>query len=240
MVANALSGPALPPASGGPAKSLVILLHGVGADGNDLIGLAPQWARALPDTAFLSPHAPYPYDMAPMGYQWFSLTDRTPGALLAGVQGAAALLAAFIDAELARRGLTDDRLALVGFSQGTMLALHIGLRRPRACAGVLGYSGALIGPETLAAEITSRPPVMLLHGDQDPVVPVRALAAAQQALRAQGVPVETHLRPGLGHGIDPQGLALGEGFLSRVLAGAQGGIEGGPQGGIETGTKAGT
>ena len=117
-----LDGPRFGPASGGQPRSLVLLLHGVGADGNDLIGLAPYFAQALPDTAFVSPNAPYPCDMGPFGYQWFSLQDRSPPAILAGVQATAPILNAFIDAELKRHNLADDRLALLGFSQGTARA----------------------------------------------------------------------------------------------------------------------
>lgn len=217
---TALSGPALAPAAGGKAEQLVILLHGVGADGNDLIGLAPHLAGALPHAAFVSPHAPFAYDMAPFGFQWFSLTDLDPARLLAGVRRAAPPLNAFIDAELSRHSLAEDRLALVGFSQGAMMALHVGLWRAKACAGIVALSGALVGPEVLAGEIRARPPVLLVHGDQDPVVPVAAMAAAVAGLAAQRVPVESHLRPGLGHGIDAEGLALAIGFLTDAFADA--------------------
>lgn len=213
-----LSGPEYGPASGGRACSLVVLLHGIGADGNDLIGLVPHWAPVLPDTVFVSPHAPFPCDMAPFGRQWFSLADRAPPVLLEGARRAAPVLDSFLDAELARRGLSDDSLVLMGFSQGTMMALHVGLRRPRACAGILGYSGALLGAETLPAEIRARPPVLLVHGDMDPVVPFAAHAPAVQALRAAGIEVESVVRPGLGHGIDEEGVRLGARFLAARLA----------------------
>ncbi len=213
-----LDGPRLGPADGGPAKALVVMLHGVGADGNDLIGLAPMWASLLPGVAFVSPNAPEACDMAPYGYQWFSLQDRRPAAMLAGVQAAAPVLNAFLDRELERLGLGPERLALVGFSQGTMTALYTAPRRPSAVAGVLGYSGALIGAETLAIEATARPPVMLVHGTADPIVPFGAMTAAEQALGAAGIPVESHARPGLAHGIDEDGLRLGVGFLKRVLS----------------------
>ncbi len=215
---STLTGPTFGPAAGGKPEQLVILLHGVGADGADLIALAPHWAEALPHAVFISPHAPYPYDMAPFGYQWFSLMERDPEALLAGVRLAAPMLEAFIGSALDERGLAAHRLALVGFSQGTTMALHVGLRRAEPVAAIVGYSGALIGPDVLAREIKSRPPVLLVHGDQDPIVPVQALPAAAAALKAQGVSVETHVRPGLGHGIDADGLALGRRFLERALA----------------------
>lgn len=213
-----LDGPRVGPAAGGDADALIVLLHGLGADGNDLIGLAPQLASSLPGAAVVSPHAPFPCDMAPFGRQWFSLQDRAPAAVLAGVRLAAPILDGFLDQELARHGLTDDRLVLLGFSQGTMMSLHVGLRRARSLAGILGYSGALIGAEHLAAEIKSKPPVLLVHGDADEVVPFQAMAAARTALEANGVPVTTEQRPGLGHGIDPQGLAQGLRFLAAALA----------------------
>lgn len=212
-----LDGPRLAPASGGPARQLIILMHGVGADGNDLIGLAPHIAQALPDAAFVSPHAPFPYDMAPFGRQWFSLIDRSPSRLLDGVRIAAPIVDRFIDLELQRHGLDDSQLALVGFSQGTMTALHTGLRRVSPCAGILGYSGVLIGADILESDLRVRPPIMLIHGDDDPVVSYTLHELTVAALEAHNVPVEAHTRPGLGHSIDEEGLALGIGFLQRVF-----------------------
>ena len=217
---SALSGPSRPSASGGPPHRLVILLHGLGADGNDLIGLAPYWAPLLPEAEFLSPNAPFPCDMAPYGYQWFSAQDRSPEAVLAGVRAAAPLLDAFIDEALAERGLGDGDLALVGFSQGTMMSLHVGLRRAAAAAGIVGYSGRLLAPELLPGELRSRPPVLLAHGTEDPLVPYASLAAAEAALKAAGVAVETLTCPGIGHSIDQEGLRRGGQFLKGVLAGA--------------------
>lgn len=213
-----LDGPRFGPADGGDPKALVVMLHGIGADGNDLIGIAPLWAPLLPGVAFVAPNAPEPCDMAPFGYQWFTLQDRSPAAMLAGLQSAAPALNAFIDRELERLGLGPDKLALVGFSQGTMTALYAAPRRPAAIAGILGYSGALIGAETLAAEATATPPVMLVHGTDDPIVPFQAMAAAEQVLSAVGIPVESHARPGLAHGIDEDGLRLGVGFLKQTLS----------------------
>jgi phospholipase/carboxylesterase len=212
-----LSGPSRPPASGGKPRQLVLLLHGLGADGSDLIGLAPYWAKLLPEAEFVSPDAPYPCDMAPFGRQWFSLQDRSPAAILAGVRAAAPMLEAFIDQSLAALGLADQALALVGFSQGTMMSLYVGLRRAQPCAGILGYSGALIGAETLAQEIRVRPPVLLIHGDADEVVPPQALPHAAAALEAAGVAVEAVTCPGLGHGIDETGLRRGGDFLRRAF-----------------------
>jgi len=213
-----IDGPRFGPADGGKPRALVVMLHGVGADGNDLIGIAPLWAPALPGVAFVSPDAPEPCDMAPFGRQWFSLQDRTPEAMLAGLRTVAPILDAFVDAELARHGLGPERLALVGFSQGSMTALHAAPRRPSAVAGILAYSGRLLGADALAAEATARPPVMLIHGTADPVVPFPAMAEAELGLAAAGIPVESHARPGLAHGIDEDGLRLGLGFLQRVLA----------------------
>ena len=206
------------PASGGRARAAVVLLHGLGADGEDLIGLADSWAGALPECRFLSPHAPERCDMAPMGRQWFSIRDRSEAALRAGVERAAPALDAFIDGVLDADGLGDDRLVLVGFSQGTMMALHVALRRRRAPAGVLGYSGRLIGAGRLANEAIARPPVMLIHGDADDMVPIAALHEAVAALGAAGVSAQWHVSSGVGHGIAPDGLAIGARFLRDCLA----------------------
>jgi phospholipase/carboxylesterase len=212
-----LEGPEHGPASGGKPKKLVLLLHGLGADGNDLIGLAPHLERLLPEAVFVSPNAPFPCDMAPYGYQWFSLQDRDPGAILSGVRAAWPILDAFIDDQLARFALTEADTALLGFSQGTMMSLFTAPRRARAVAAVVGFSGALVGAELLAGEIKSRPPVILVHGDADPVVPVQAAHGAKAALEKAQVPVELHIRPGLQHGIDEQGLVLAGRFLHKAL-----------------------
>jgi phospholipase/carboxylesterase len=214
----ALSGPTRPPVAGGKPRRLVILLHGLGADGNDLIGLQQVWGQLLPEAEFVSPNAPFPCDMAPYGYQWFSVQDRTPEVVLAGVRTAAPMLDAFIDEELAKRGLEESDAALVGFSQGTMMSLYVGLRRTKPLAGILGYSGRLLAPELLASELRSRPPVLLVHGTEDPLVPFQLLADAEAALKAAGVPVETLACPGVEHAIDPEGLQRGGLFLRQVLA----------------------
>lgn len=215
--AAALSGPARPPAAGGPATSLVVLLHGVGSDGFDLIELAPHWAAALPRTAFVAPHGPFPCDFAPYGRQWFSRGNRDPAQMLAGARTAASYLDAYIDEQLALHGLGADRLALVGFSQGTMMALHVGPRRAAAPAALVGYSGRLLGHQELAAEAVSRPPVLLVHGTEDDVVPMTETRAAEKTLRAAGFAVEAHLRPRIGHTIDQDGLRLGRAFLGNAL-----------------------
>jgi phospholipase/carboxylesterase len=213
-----LDGPTLEP-QGGTARKLVVLCHGLGADGNDLIGLAPEWAQALPDAAFVAPNAPFPCEGAPMGRQWFALWDRSQAELERGVRMAAGLLNAWLDDQLAARGLSPSDCALMGFSQGAMAGLFAALRRPQPIAAVLAYSGALLGAETLAAELTARPPVLLVHGEADPVVPVAASRAAETALRAAGVPVTARYVPGLPHGIDPGGIAAGGAFLRTHLKG---------------------
>ena len=205
------------PASGGPAAQLVVLLHGVGVDGSDLIELAPFFAGILPDAAFVAPDAPQAFDLAPFGRQWFSLQDRAPEVIAAGVRETAPILDAFIDEQLALWGVSDSDLALVGFSQGTMMALHVGLRRAKAPAAVVGFSGALVDAAALAGEITARPRVLLIHGEDDEVVNPASLPAAEQALVRVGVPVLTELRPGLGHGIDGPGAQLALKFLGQTF-----------------------
>jgi len=218
----ALNGPAVAPAAGGAPRRLVVFLHGVGADGNDLIGLAPHFQPALPEARFISPNAPFPFDMAPFGYQWFSLSDFTEEARLAGAQRAAPLLDAFIDAELARDGLTEENLALIGFSQGAMMALHVGLRRPRRLAAIVSYSGLLVGRDLLEKEMRSRPPILLTHGTADPVLPFPFLAEAEKGLASLGLAVEAHARPGLPHGIDEECIRLGREFLLKAFNSAAG------------------
>jgi len=214
-----LDGPRWGPQEKGAPRQLVVLCHGVGADGRDLIDLAPRWAAALPHAAFVSPDAPQRYDMAPMGRQWFSITDRTPANMAAGVAAAAAALDRFIDAELARLDLPDDAYALMGFSQGAMTVLYTGLRRKVAPRAVLAFSGALLAPERLA-EATARPPILLVHGEADPTVPVERSRLAEAELRKAGFDVETLYVPRLEHGIDPSGLAFGGLFLQRAFANA--------------------
>lgn len=213
-----LDGPRLAPASGGKAKQLVVFLHGYGADGNDLIALGQHWQHLLPDAAFVSPHAPEVCGANPYGgRQWFELTFRDPTERWRGAVNAAPVLNAFLDSQLAAFDLDDSNLALVGFSQGTMMALHVGLRRNRQMAAIVGFSGLLIEPGKLSADIVSRPPVLLVHGDADDVLPVEAIHQARATLSAVNVPVEWHICPGLPHGIDNAGLDLGGRFLANAL-----------------------
>jgi phospholipase/carboxylesterase len=222
MMAGApqLDGPRLEPHAGGAARQLVVFLHGYGADGNDLIEIGRAWQQLLPHAAFVSPHAPEPCGQAPTGRQWFPLTMRDPNERWSGVNKAAPMLAGFLDAELKRRNLPPSALALVGFSQGTMMALHHGLRRESPPLAIVGYSGLLVTPpqadaEKFAGEIRSRPPILLVHGDRDDLIPVQALFHAAGGLASLEIPVEWHLSGGVGHGIDQEGLRHGGEFLAR-------------------------
>jgi len=213
-----LSGPRLPPARG-RATHLVVLCHGYGSDGNDLIGLAPHWQSLLPTAAFVAPNAPERCAGAPTGYQWFPISRLDPHEAQKGVEQAAPSLEAFLEAELQRLELGPDRLALVGFSQGTMMSLHVGLRGARKPAAIVGFSGMLAGVDALAKQGPDAPPVLLLHGDSDQMIPPQALFVAAGALGQAGVTVQWHLSPGLGHSIDPDGLALGGTFLAMAFRG---------------------
>jgi phospholipase/carboxylesterase len=215
-----VNGASLRPLSGGPPKQIVVLLHGYGSSGGDLISLAPLWQQQLPDALFLAPHAPQRCGWG-AGYQWWGLTAFTPPALAAGAASAAPAIDAFIDRKLEQYGLGERDLAIAGFSQGTMMALHIGLRRAYPVAGVVGYSGMLTGAPRLAEEVKSKPPVLLVHGSADPVVPVSALHAAKRELEALGVHVDAHVRDSLGHSVDPLGLSLGRDFLAKAFNAAQ-------------------
>jgi phospholipase/carboxylesterase len=213
-----LDGPRWGPASRGKPKQIIFLLHGVGADGNDLIDLAPRWSHAVPDALFISPHAPTPYEGAPFGRQWFDLADRTPARMEAGVRAAAPALDATIAKECAAAGVPETHVMLMGFSQGAMTALFCGLRRATPPAAILAFSGLLLAPESLQAEMRSRPPVLLVHGEVDQVVPAAGSRAAERVLRDAGVPVEAVYSPRLAHGIDDAGLAAGALFLQRAAA----------------------
>lgn len=204
------------PASGGPARQLVVLCHGVGADGRDLIGLAPVFGQALPHAAFSAPDGPQRYDGAPLGRQWWPIGDRDPVRTAAAAEAARPSLNSFIDQELARLGLPPNAYALVGFSQGAMMALYAGLRRATPPAAVLAYSGALIAADAIHLRRNSAP-VLLVHGESDDVVPAGRSRAAEQALRAAGVPVQAVYTPGLGHGIDELGLAAGSAALVEAF-----------------------
>jgi len=213
-----LSGPEFGPAAGSYIEQLVILCHGLGADGNDLIGLAPYYAQVLPNAKFISPNAPFPCDMAPYGYQWFSLQERSEEAMLAGAQMARPILDAFIDRQMENHGLAEDKLALIGFSQGTMISLFTAPRREKPVAGVVGYSGRLIGKDLIADEIRCHPPMVMINGDRDELVPAEVQPIAVETLSAAGIEIEGHIRPGLGHSIDEEGIRIAQNFLQKIFA----------------------
>jgi phospholipase/carboxylesterase len=214
-----VNGSSLQPLSG-IVRQIVLLLHGYGSSGADLISLAPHWRQAMPDALFLAPNAPHRCSMG-AGYQWWSLATFTPQALAAGATSAAPAVNAFIDRKLGQYGLSDTSLAIVGFSQGTMMALHLGLRRTNAVASIVGYSGMLTGAAKLAHEPITKPPVLLIHGSADPVVPVAALHDAEQVLRKLDIEVSTHVLVGIGHSVDPMGLRLGGEFIAKAFVSAR-------------------
>ena len=202
------------PASKAKPKHLVVLCHGLGADAYDLIDLGHAWQHACPDALFASVHAPFPHDSG-FGRQWWSVADRSPHIVEAGVRMAAPYLQGFIDAELVRLDLPPEAYAIMGFSQGAMMALFAGLRRPAAPRAILAFSGALVAPGSLAKELANKAPVLLMHGEADDVVPVSRSRDAEATLIAVGVPVDAHYIPGLGHGIDDTGISHGALALQR-------------------------
>ena len=213
-----LDGPRFGPAEDEAPDALVVLVHGFGADGNDLIDLGAMWAPAVPRALFVAPHAPQPCDGVPFGRQWFPLWDRSATQLEAGVEAAAAALGRFVAGEVVRLGLPPGRVALMGFSQGAMTVLEAGLCGAvpdPAC--ILAYSGGMIGADRLPARIAANPPILLVHGEADEVVPVAASRMAESALIDAGVPVRALYRPGLGHGLDEVGLAAGAEVLRGLL-----------------------
>jgi phospholipase/carboxylesterase len=220
-VTKIVNGASRQPLSGGPPRQIVLLLHGYGSRGSDLIAFIPPWQQLLPDALFVAPNAPQVGGWR-AGYQWFPLTGFSPAALAAGAASAAAPIEAFIDRKLTQYGLGEADMAIVGFSQGTMMALHVGLRRKEPVAAIVGYSGMLTGAAELAHQRIVKPPVLLVHGSADPVVPVAAIHAAEHALRRAGVPVTAHVSPGVGHFVDPLGLRMGAQFIADAFAGAKG------------------
>ena len=209
-----LSGPSLAPLKG-PASHLVVLVHGYGSDGKDLISLAPHWQEQMPSAAFIAPNAPDPVPGSP-GYQWFPISRIDPAEMQKGVERAGPLLNEFMDLELARRSLPPENLILIGFSQGTMLSLHVGLGRAVPPAAIVGLSGMLPGPPP---EKSDGPPVFLAHGSADQVIPVQAMLSAATALGLAGRTVQWHLAHGVGHGVDPETMALAGAFLGLAYRG---------------------
>lgn len=212
-----LDGPRMPPARGGKPDALVILLHGYGSNGADLISLAPYWAKALPGAAFVSPNAIEPVPQAPGGYQWFPISQLDPHLMEQGARSAAQSVDRFIDRELEKYGLDESRLALVGFSQGTMMSLYVGLRRARSPAAVLGFSGVLVAGRKLKEEMRSKPPILLIHGDRDPMIPISAMFDSAEALAAAEHGAQWHVSYGVPHSIGQDGLDLGGAFLASCL-----------------------
>ncbi|WP_416916625.1 MAG: alpha/beta hydrolase [Roseicyclus sp.] len=196
---------------------MVIFLHGYGADGQDLLGLAEPLAPHLPNTMFLAPNAPERCGMNPMGYQWFPIPwidGSSEEEAAEGLARAADDLNAFLDRVMVEADMIPEQVALVGFSQGTMMSLHVAPRRDEAFACVVGFSGRLLAPETLVDEVVVRPPVLLVHGDQDDVVPISSLPAAAEALQGAGwSEVYAHVMKGTAHGIAPDGLSVALAFL---------------------------
>ena len=209
-----LDGPRDQPA--GKVQRLVVLLHGLGAEGQALAEMAWQFTGRLPGTAVVAPNAPFAYDSAASGYQWFSVEDPSTESYLEGAREAAPIIDAFLDRETARYGVSDAQLALIGFSQGAMMALHTSLRRKSPIGMVGAYSGKLIAPALLKDEIMSRPPVLLVHGEADQAVSASLQETAREALEANGVPVTTEMRKGLGHRFDQGGIALGIEVLAKA------------------------
>ncbi|NNJ68303.1 MAG: prolyl oligopeptidase family serine peptidase [Boseongicola sp.] len=204
----------------GEDSSVVMFLHGYGADGNDLLGLAEPLAPHMPDTVFIAPNAPDRSMANPMGFQWFPIPwidGSSEAAAGEGLLQAARRLDAFIDKVLADEGLSPDRLILFGFSQGTMMSLHVAPRRADPVAGIVGFSGRLMIPDALAHEALTRPPVLLVHGDADDVVPFADMQAAANALQDAEFDVYGHVMQGTGHGIAPDGLSVALTFMKNFL-----------------------
>ncbi len=201
----------------GRIERAVVFLHGLGDSAEGIISLADIFKPVMPDTLFTAPDAPDACEFSPFGYQWFSAQDWTPSVVLEGIKKAAPKLNAYLDALMGEYGLTADKIALVGFSQGTMMSLYVAPRRPESFAGVIGYSGALLGGETLREERTANPPILLVHGKQDDVVPFGAMDRAREGLQNANMNVICVPCPGLAHSIDDLGAEQGVRFLRRVF-----------------------
>lgn len=212
-----ISGPIIEPSSGNSPKQMIIFVHGYGADGNDLIGLANYFQSTLPEAIFLSPHAPEACSMNPSGYQWFDLTSTDPAVLWSKILVAADHLNEFIDSKLLEYNIAEENLALIGFSQGTMMSLHVSLRRKNTMAAVLGYSGRLIGADLLKDDLISKPSIYLIHGDQDPMVPYQDSLTAEKVLKEYSIDIKTHISEHTQHSIAEDGLRIGVDFLASKL-----------------------
>ncbi len=206
----------------GSLRSVVVFLHGYGANGADLLGLAEPLGAHLPDTLFLAPDAPERCAGAPFGFQWFPIPwidGSSEEESERGIMAAAADLDAFLDAVMVDEDVLPEQVVLFGFSQGTMMSLHVAPRRPDPVAGIVAFSGRLLAPDLLADEVVSRPPVLLVHGDQDDLVPVQSLPEAAEALQNAGwTDVYAHIMKGTGHGIAPDGLSVALAFMRDKLS----------------------
>jgi phospholipase/carboxylesterase len=216
-----LSGPLVPPASGEAPRQAVVLLHGYGSDGADLIGLAHYWRDLMPEALFVAPNAPTRCRINPGGYEWFDVDPERPSFRLEGVAGARPVIAEFLSDLWSQTGLTAADTLLVGFSQGAMMALHVALTLDDAVMGVIGFSGALIVPPGLLDQPAARPPICLVHGDEDTVVPVELSEMAAATLRDKGFEVRLHISRGAPHTIAPDGLAFAGAFIADRLATAR-------------------
>ncbi len=205
----------------GQTRSIVVFLHGYGANGADLLGLADPLGEHLPDTLFVAPDAPENCAGAPMGYQWFPIPwidNSSEEEAERGMQSAIEDLNAFLDALMVDEDVLPEQVVLFGFSQGSMMALHVAPRREDAVAGIVAFSGRLLSPESLADEVVVRPPILLVHGDADDVVPPQSLPEAAQALQSAGFEdVFAHIMKGTGHGIAPDGLSVALAFMRDKL-----------------------
>lgn len=210
-----LSGPMLPPKSGQAAKQVMVLLHGYGADGSDLIGLGGEWRDRFPDMLFVSPNAPWPCGRNPGGFEWFPVNDPPIESFRReGADRARPVIVNFLIDLWAQTGLAARDTVLCGFSQGAMMALHTGLSLDHEVRAIIAFSGALIPPP----EPWSKPPVALIHGDLDGVVPVQLSRDAEVALRAAGIDVRLHIERDMSHGIAPDGLGFAGAFLDEAMA----------------------
>lgn len=214
-----LTGPEVKPRSGNTPKRLMFLFHGIGVNGQNLIDIAGVLNRFIPDTHFIAPNAPYPYDMD-MGneYQWFSRSNRSEQSALEGLKQVEPIINEFIDYQLQKFNLSEENLAVLGFSQGTMVALHCLLRRPKPVSLILGFSGALIAPNLLDIELKSKPPVFLAHGEEDDMLPVDLMYKAEKALRSHNIKVEAHAYPNLAHSIGQEGFEQAIDKIKKVFA----------------------
>jgi phospholipase/carboxylesterase len=213
-----LAGPSLKPRSGKKPKKLIILLHGLGADGNNLMDIAGVLNRFIPDTYFICPDAPHPYYQGMAGYQWLnSIRSATYEDTISQLNVVEKTLNDFIDKQLERFGLNESDLSVIGFSQGTIVSLHSLVRRKKPVSLVVGFSGALVGPELLTEEVVSKPPILLIHGEEDDILPVERMHEAHEALNKQGFDVEKYAYPNLAHSIGQEGFEIATNKLLERL-----------------------